>query len=215
MIGEATAPLRDNAELPVIVSYLSGDFVTAFLIGAAFTWLVHSSVASALLIVTLGGAGRDAHRAWRVADPWRQSGRHAGGHGALRAAAPPRPRRIAYGQLLFRGLGAVAVLLVYHLLDPNLSWLGGDVARQVINLHLAFNAVVLLVGLPLDRPGGGADGKANQAEADGRGNGQSAGRGHQRRLDQNVVSQPDLGAGQRERANCCAWPKSSSVCWRR
>ena len=41
MISDATVPLRDNPMLPAVVSYLRGDFVTAFLIGAAFTWLVH------------------------------------------------------------------------------------------------------------------------------------------------------------------------------
>src|SRR6185437_14556488 len=57
MIGTATLPLRDSPELPVVVNYLRGDFLTAFLIGAAFTWLVTSSVASVLLIVTLAGQG--------------------------------------------------------------------------------------------------------------------------------------------------------------
>ena len=57
MIGEATAPLRDNPLLPGIVTYLRGDFVTAFLIGAAFTWLVHSSVAAVLLVATFTAQG--------------------------------------------------------------------------------------------------------------------------------------------------------------
>ena len=36
----ATAPLRDAVGLPAVVGYLRGDFLSAFLIGAAFTWLV-------------------------------------------------------------------------------------------------------------------------------------------------------------------------------
>ena len=35
------------------MQYLSQDLLTAFLIGAVFTWVVHSSVASVLLFVTL------------------------------------------------------------------------------------------------------------------------------------------------------------------
>src|SRR5690606_34301089 len=57
MIGAATEPLRDAHFLPDIVGYLRGDFVTAFLIGAAFTWLVHSSVASILLTATFAAQG--------------------------------------------------------------------------------------------------------------------------------------------------------------
>ena len=190
MIGEATAPLRDNAELPVIVSYLSGDFVTAFLIGAAFTWLVHSSVASALLIVTLAAQGLMPIELGVSLILGANLGGTLAGMG-LTGSGTTEARRIAYGQLLFRGLGAVAMLLAYHLLNPDLSWLGSDVARQVINLHLAFNFVVLLIGLPLTdvvatlmerliKPKLTAEELANPlAEAT------SA-------LDQNVVSQPDL-----------------------
>ncbi|HHY50083.1 MAG TPA: Na/Pi cotransporter family protein, partial [Alphaproteobacteria bacterium] len=57
MISEATAPLRAAELLPEIVGYLRGDFVTTFLLGAAFTWLVHSSVASILLIATFAAQG--------------------------------------------------------------------------------------------------------------------------------------------------------------
>ncbi len=57
MIGDATMPLREAQVLPQIVGYLSGDVLTAFLIGAAFTWLVHSSVASILLVATFAAQG--------------------------------------------------------------------------------------------------------------------------------------------------------------
>jgi phosphate:Na+ symporter len=46
LIGEASEPLRESALLPVIVNYLAGDPVTAFLLAALVTWLFHSSVAS-------------------------------------------------------------------------------------------------------------------------------------------------------------------------
>ncbi|MDB5527534.1 MAG: sodium-dependent inorganic phosphate (Pi) transporter [Devosia sp.] len=190
MIGEATAPLRGNAELPVIVNYLSGDFVTAFLIGAAFTWLVHSSVASALLIVTLAAQGVMPIELGISLILGANLGGTLAGMG-LTGNGTTEARRIAYGQLLFRGLGAVAVLLAYHLLNPDLSWLGSDVARQVINLHLAFNLAVLLVGLPLTdvvatlmerliKPKLTAEEMANPLA------------GATSALDQKVVSQPDL-----------------------
>src|SRR5690606_10702323 len=38
LIGEASEPLRESRILPVIINYLSGDPITAFLIAAITTW---------------------------------------------------------------------------------------------------------------------------------------------------------------------------------
>jgi len=40
MIADATASLRESELLPVVVGYLSEDYLTSFLIGALFTWFV-------------------------------------------------------------------------------------------------------------------------------------------------------------------------------
>src|SRR5690606_22898697 len=127
MIGEATAPLRDNPLLPGIVTYLRGDFVTAFLIGAAFTWLVHSSVAAVLLVATFTAQGLvPLELAVSV-----MLGANLGGGliaVGLTRASVVEARRITWGNLACRGLGALGVLLGFHLLDPGLGWLGPDPA---------------------------------------------------------------------------------------
>ena len=112
MIGEATVPLRDSPTLPAVVNYLRGDFLTAFLIGAAFTWLVHSSVASMLLIATLAAQGLDPGRARRFAGAWRQSWRGADPGRADPQQPRSQSRRIAIGHLALRGSGAVIVAAV-------------------------------------------------------------------------------------------------------
>src|SRR5690606_6561482 len=38
------------------------------------------------------------------------------------------------------------------LLTPEIGWAGPDVARQVVNLHLLFNLLLLVVCLPLTGP---------------------------------------------------------------
>ena len=147
MIGEATAPLREFGALPTIVGYLQTDFVSAFLIGAAFTWLVHSSVASTLLIVTLASGGAlPVELAVSLV-----LGANFGGTliGLGLATSNVDARRIAWGQMLFRALGSVLVLLAYHLLDPDISIFGGNVAAEVIAVHILFNLGVLILGLPL------------------------------------------------------------------
>lgn len=152
MIGEATAPLREAEFLPQIVGYLSGDFVTAFLIGAAFTWLVHSSVASILLIVTFAAQGVLPTELGVSL----MLGANLGG--GLIAVGLTRQsfveaRRIAWGNLMFRGIGALSALLVFHLAQPSLQWAGTG-ARQIVNLHLAFNLAVLLICMPLTEMAG-------------------------------------------------------------
>lgn len=148
LIGEATEPLRESAFLPTVVTYLQGDFLSAFLIGAAFTWLVHSSVASILLIAAFTARG--------LVPPELGISLMLGANlgGGLIAAGLVRrgfvaARQIALGNLLFRSIGALCALLVVNSLTLPLEWFGSEPARQVINLHLAFNFALLVICLPL------------------------------------------------------------------
>ncbi len=148
MVGQATEPLRNAGALPAIVSYLSGDFVSAFLIGAAFTWLVHSSVGSTLLIVALSGAGLVPLELGVSLMLGANLGGTLIGFGLSRLASP-EARRLALGPIVFRGVAALVALLAFHLLHlaplvPHLS-----VGQQVIGLHVLFNLAVMLLGLPL------------------------------------------------------------------
>ena len=68
MIGEATAPLRGAAFLPQVISYLRGDFLTAFLIGALFTWLGAFERCFDPSGHHVCSSGPRAPRTWRVAD---------------------------------------------------------------------------------------------------------------------------------------------------
>lgn len=52
-IRHAAIPIHDNAFVPQIYVFLEHDFLTAFILGAVLTFLMHSSVASVLLFVTL------------------------------------------------------------------------------------------------------------------------------------------------------------------
>lgn len=151
LIGEATLPLRDSPFLPAIVTYLRGDFITAFIIGAAFTWLVHSSVASILLIATFAAQG--------LVPPELGISLMLGANlgGGLIAAGLTRQgfiaaRRIALGNLLFRGVSAVVALIAINFIHPELGLLGDSPARQIINLHLVFNFALMLICLPLTSP---------------------------------------------------------------
>lgn len=151
MIGEATAPLRGAGFLPTVVSYLRGDILTAFLIGAAFTWVVHSSVATILLIAAFAAQGLVPLELGVSLICGANLGGGLIAIGLTRQSAV-EARRIAWGNLAFRGTGAILALAAFRYLQPTATLLGDNPARQVINFHLAFNVALLLLCLPLAGP---------------------------------------------------------------
>jgi phosphate:Na+ symporter len=151
MISQATQPLRESEFLPVIVGYLRGDFITAFLIGAAFTWLIHSSVASILLVSAFAAQGVVPVELGVSLVLGANLGGGLIAVGLTRSSFV-EARRIAWGNLAFRGLGALIALLAFQLLSPAAGLLGDGAARQIINLHLIFNVILLVICLPLTGP---------------------------------------------------------------
>ncbi|CTQ31302.1 Na/Pi cotransporter family protein [Jannaschia rubra] len=146
MIRAATAPLMDSTGTIAAMQYLGGDPLTAFVIGAVFAWMVHSSVAAVLLFVTLVGQGLLPASAAAAMVLGANLG---GGFIAymLTLAAPVTARRIVAANLGLRGSGALLVLAVLIVQGFALDWLGAKDARQVINLHLVFNLGLAVVGL--------------------------------------------------------------------
>ena len=151
MIRDAATPLIGHEGMGAALGFLGRDPVSAFLIGAALAWLVHSSVATVLLVVTLAGQGLlDADAAAAIV-----LGANLGGcliAVGLTLGAGPQARAIALGNLMARGGGAVVVLLLLAggVLLP--THLGDDPATTAITLHLAFNAAVLVAVLPVVGP---------------------------------------------------------------
>jgi phosphate:Na+ symporter len=151
MISVATEPLRDSPGLASVMSYLGGDPVTAFVIGALFTWAVHSSVAAVLLFVTLASSGVlpvSAAAAMVL-------GANLGGAFIgfiLTLGTEVAGRRVILSNLLVRGGGALAALLALATLRVPLDILGPNPTRQIINLHLVFNLALLVLALPFCGP---------------------------------------------------------------
>lgn len=151
MIGTTTAPLRDSDFLAPVVRYLSGDYITAFLIGALFTWLIHSSVASIILIVTFAAQGLVPIELGVSLTLGANLGGALISVGLTRGAVP-EARQLPLGNLIFRGTGAVLALVIVHGFSVSISGLGDTAMRQIVNLHLLFNIVLVVVALPLIRP---------------------------------------------------------------
>ncbi len=147
LIGEAMEPIRESAFLPAIASYLSTDYVTAFLVGAAVTFIMHSSVAAILMFVTFVSLGvlpveagaslvLGANLGSALLPIWLSRG--------MAVAA----RRVPLGNLFLRGTGAVVAMVIVNN-TPILTLLSGFADGQVlVSVHLTFNIVLLFVALP-------------------------------------------------------------------
>lgn len=150
LLGQATEPLRESPLLPAVVTYLGNDAFTALVAGAVIAWLMHSSVTAIILLLTLATHGLvpiEAAASLLI-------GANIGGAlipFVLTRGGALISRQIMAGNLILRGGGALIALLVLgagargHL--P-----GASDASELVNLHLIFNAVLLVVGLPLVRP---------------------------------------------------------------
>ncbi len=151
LIGEATLPLRESAALPVIVGFLEGDPVTAFLLGALFAFALHSSVAAILIVVTF------VSRSVVPLDLGISLVLGANLGGALLAVWLTRgagvvARRIPVGNLMLRGCGALAALALVQAVTLPLAVLTENPAQQLVWLHLGLNLAILLIGLALVGP---------------------------------------------------------------
>ncbi|MDQ7070830.1 MAG: Na/Pi cotransporter family protein [Rhodobacterales bacterium] len=151
MIRAATDPLRDSAAIEPFAAYLANDVFSAFIVGAILAWAMHSSVAAVLMFVTFAAQGLLPVTAAMAL----VLGANLGGSFIpffLTLSAPIKARTIVVGNLVLRGGGAIIALLVLAYANLDLTFLGADAARQTINLHLIYNAAIMLIGLPLIKP---------------------------------------------------------------
>ncbi len=142
-LRETMVPIQNSEFLPVVATYLEGDYITGFIIGALLTFVMHSSVAVILMCVTFVSM-----------DTLPTSAGVALVLGAnLGSALIPmwlgrqmniKARRIPLANLLLRGSGAVLALFAYSKL-PMPGWMiGSSNAQTLINLHILFNCGLIL-----------------------------------------------------------------------
>jgi phosphate:Na+ symporter len=151
LVVAASAPMRDSVVVQTVLGALSGEPLLAVLVGALITWLAHSSLAMVLLVMTLA----DEHLLTVSLALALVLGANLGG--ALppfmaARGAEPAAQRVPLGNLGFRLLGALAVVLALGWIAPLVAQLEPDPARQVVNFHTAFNVALALIFLPLIGP---------------------------------------------------------------
>ncbi|HEX2889855.1 Na/Pi cotransporter family protein [Vineibacter terrae] len=148
LLGAAIAPIQQSPVFLSVLGALHDQPILAFLIAAAVTWLVHSSLSMILLVMSLAAAGVIA---LPVALAMVLGANVGGAVGPYidQAGGQPAARRVALGNLAMRFLSALAVLFVTPQLVPLLAMVEPSPARVIVNFHLVFNIAASIVGLPL------------------------------------------------------------------
>ena len=110
LIAAASAPMRGSEVTALVLERLAHDPLLALVVAALLTWVMHSSVAFVLFVISLSGAGL-------VGLPLALTlvlGANVGGGLIALGLAPNAPvaaRRVLYGNLAFRAPGRSSAFL--------------------------------------------------------------------------------------------------------
>jgi phosphate:Na+ symporter len=148
MAKAAAEPLKQSELLAMVMQRLGSDPIIAVILGALIAWLMHSSVAAILLIMSLATTGAIG-LAPAIALVLGCNIGSALIPLGLSMQGPVASRRILLGNLAFRMIGAVLALLFLQQLVEASTHLASDPARQIANLHTLFNIGVAILFLPL------------------------------------------------------------------
>ena len=146
-LGAAAATLRESATFRILLTGLAGEPLLAFIVAAAVTWLLHSSLSIVLLIMTLAAAQA-------IPTPLALAlvlGANVGGalapllslSGSQRAVV-----RVPLGNVVMRLTIALPALFLVTNAAELLGMIKFDPGRLVINFHSGFNLAVALLFLP-------------------------------------------------------------------
>ena len=143
LMRTTVTPIRDSAFLPQISTLLERDFITAFLVGAVLTFIMHSSVAAVLMVATMVAIDAlplmvgislmlGANLGSSLLPLW------------MTRAMPPAARQIPVMNALLRGTAAVIMVVVVNR-SPLMEFMpdAGD-GQKIILGHVLFNALLLL-----------------------------------------------------------------------
>jgi phosphate:Na+ symporter len=146
---DTLAPAENAPGVRVFISAITGDPVLCILIGAAVTWLVHSSVASVLLIMSLAYA----HFISPYAALALVLGANLGSaiNPALEGARRDNPAsyRLPLGNLMNRLAGVLLVTPFLRPIAEQLQVWQPDLAKLTAEFHIIFNVVTAIIFIGL------------------------------------------------------------------
>ncbi|WP_142632940.1 Na/Pi cotransporter family protein [Ruegeria faecimaris] len=143
-LRDAVDPIRESAFLPAIAGYLESDYFSAFIVGAVLAFVMHSSVATILMCVTLVQIG---------AIPFAAGLSLVLGANLGSAFIPiwltrdqiVSARRIPIANLLLRGSAALVMLFAVNVTGTHAALMISGPGQSLIFAHIGFNLVVFLL----------------------------------------------------------------------
>ncbi len=151
VLGTVSGALRDSPTVTMVLHALGSEPTIAVLVAAILTWVAHSSLAVILFILSLAIGGAIAPTLALALVLGANIGGAIAPFTAL-TGAPVAARRVPLGNLLARGIIAIAMVPALGYLSTLLGHISADPARLVLNFHTLFNIAVAVVFLPLLDP---------------------------------------------------------------
>ncbi len=147
IIKEKAAPLSDSDILPIILAPLEAEPFLALLIAALMTWVLHSSLASVLLIASFAVSGVvDVQLGLLLV-----MGANLGGAiitYAMTFKMGTEAKRITTGNMIMRVFCIAIFLPLTAWIADHITLLGTDTTRTLINFHTLFNVTLAVLFLP-------------------------------------------------------------------
>lgn len=147
-IRESAEPLKYSETLPLILRPLENDAILAVIVSGLLTWIMHSSLAFVLLLVSMVSSGIISLDLGIIM----VLGANLGGAIVPLIAAindVPAAKRLPVGNFIMRITGVLLILPLAEIIQPYLHHIGADPGRQIVNFHTVFNIALALVFLPL------------------------------------------------------------------
>jgi phosphate:Na+ symporter len=146
---DTLAPAENAPSVRALLGAITGDPVMCILIAAGITWIVHSSVASVLLIMSLAYS----HFITPYAALALVLGANLGSaiNPVLEGAKRDNPAsyRLPLGNLANRLVGVLLVLPFLHPIAAHLQDFQYDLAKLTASFHIAFNVATALIFIGL------------------------------------------------------------------
>lgn len=147
LIGQSAGPIKSSETLPLILSPLQNDTFLSLLVAALMTWLIHSSLATVLLLMSLASSGvLPVDLAYVMVLGVNVGGTIAPLVSTLRDA--PAAVRVTAANMAMRILGVGLMLPLLGLIEPLMAHIAEDPGRQLVNFHMGFNILMALTFLP-------------------------------------------------------------------
>ncbi|MEC8663918.1 MAG: Na/Pi cotransporter family protein [Pseudomonadota bacterium] len=165
-IKQSAAPLAEAEILIEVFQALEKDMIFAVLIAAIVTWLMHSSLAMVLLLMTLVHSGVLPIMVGMAM----VLGANLGGAITplvTTMADKKEAGRVPLANLFFRFAGVIIALPFLHQITALLLEYGSVNTRLLVDFHMVFNIVIAAIGLPLAKPMGALVSRLLVTEDDG------------------------------------------------